>query len=268
VLPSPPPTAQATRVAALYDIHGNLPALEAVLSEVEREAPDMIVFGGDMASLGPMPRETLDRLIALEGRACFIHGNTDRELVDHYDGTSNLRETDGEDNVWVRRGEWAAQQITEAQRNFLASLPETLILEIEDLGLTLFCHGSPRSDEGIITRLTPAERLDEMLAGVAENVIVCGHTHVQFDRAHRGKRVVNAGSVGMYWEGRPGAYWLLVGPDLELRRTMYDIEDAAKRIRASGYPDPDELLERLTADDPCIAEEASALFERAATKRK
>jgi PASTA domain/Calcineurin-like phosphoesterase len=108
------------RVAALYVIHGNLPALEAVLSEVDQDAPDLIVVGGDAAS-GPMPKETLDRLLALEGRARFIRGNTDRELVDHYDGISMLRETVGEDNVWVRRGEWAAQQITEAQRNVLVA---------------------------------------------------------------------------------------------------------------------------------------------------
>jgi len=95
------------RVAALYDIHGNLPALEAVLSEVEREEPDRIIVGGDLASPGPMPRETLDRLIALGGRARFIHGNTDRELVEHYNGTSMVGEAVGEDNIWVRRSEWA-----------------------------------------------------------------------------------------------------------------------------------------------------------------
>ena len=252
------------RVAALYDIHGNLPALEAVLRELERQAPDLIVIGGDIASLGPMPRETLDRLLALSKRALFIRGNTDRELVDHYDGTSLRRETSDQDNVWVRREEWAADQIGAVQRDFLASLPETVVLGIERLGPTLFCHGSPRSDEEIITRLTPDTRLDEMLAGTAESVIVCGHTHIQFDRALRGKRLVNAGSVGMHWEGRPGAYWLLIGPDVELRRTMYDLEDATKRIRATAYPDPDDLLERLTADNPSLAEEASARFERIA----
>src|ERR1019366_2860913 len=98
------------------------------------------------------------------------------------------------------------------------------------------------------------------------NVIVCGHTHVQFDRTHKGRRIVNAGSVGMHYEGRPGAYWLLIGPDVELRRTSYDTADAAKRIRATGYPDPGELVERLTVEDPALADEASALFERAATK--
>jgi predicted phosphodiesterase len=252
------------RVAALYDIHGNLPALEAVLGEVEREAPDLIVIGGDIASFGPMPRETLDRLLTLQEQARFIRGNTDRELVSHYDGTWVADETGDEDNVWVRLDKWAAQQITAAQRDVLASLPETVALDIEGLGPTLFCHGSPRSDEEIITRLTPGSRLDEILTGTAESVIVCGHTHVQFDRTHKGKRIVNAGSIGMPWEGRPGAYWLLLGPEVELRRTLYDLDAAAKRIRATGYPDPDDLLERLSANDPSIAEEASARFERAA----
>src|SRR5262249_21833467 len=148
------------RVAALYDVHGNLPALEAVLSEVERQAAGVVVGGGDV-DLGPMPRETLDRLIALQGRARFIRGNTDRELVSSFDGTSMLRETVGEDDLWARRCQWAAEQITGAQRDCLASLPETVVLEIECLGETLFCHGSPRSDEEAITRLTPETRLQQ-----------------------------------------------------------------------------------------------------------
>ena len=251
------------RVAALYDIHGNLPALEAVLAELEGERADMIVVGGDLA-FGPMPRETLDRLIALEGRARFIRGNTDRELVGHYDGTSGLPEAFSPDNVWVRRFEWTAKHITKPQRDFLASLPATVVLEIEGLGPTLFCHGSPRSDDEPITRLTPIKRLDELLAGSPQNTIVCGHTHVQFDRAHKGKRIVNAGSIGMQWEGRPGAYWLLIGPDVELRRTMYDFGKAARRISATGYPDADELLTRLRMEDSSVADRASSDFERAA----
>jgi predicted phosphodiesterase len=252
------------RVAALYDIHGNLPALETVLSEVEREAPDVIVVGGDVV-LGPMPGETLDRLVALQRRTLFVRGNTDREVVDHYDGKPVSPDPGGEEEVWMRRSQWVARQITEAQRNVLASFPETVVLDIDGLGPTLFCHGSPGSDAGIVTRLTPEKRLDELLAGVAEGVIVCGHTHVQFDRAHGGKRIVNAGSVGMHSEGRPGAYWLLLGPDVDLRRTIYDLEDAVRRIRATTYPDYDELLERLTVDDRSRADAASALFERAAT---
>jgi predicted phosphodiesterase len=249
------------RVAALYDIHGNLPALEAVLSEVEHEAPDVIVVGGDVA-LGPMPVETLDRLMNVRTQTLFVRGNTDREIVDLYDGTSKLIDAD---DIWVRREVWAARKITDAHRNFLASFPETVAVGIEGLGPTLFCHGSPRSDDEVITRVTPGERLDEMLAATKESLVVCGHTHVQFDRTHRGKRVVNAGSVGMHSEGRPGAYWLLIGPDVGLRRTMYDVADAVKRIRATDYPDPEELVERLTADDPSIAEQASARREQEAT---
>jgi predicted phosphodiesterase len=255
-----------TRVAALYDIHGNLPALEAVLAELEREPPDLIVIGGDLASPGPMPSETLDRLAELEGRACFVRGNTDRDLVEHFDGTSQLRATFGADNIWVRRSEWAARQINQAQRDFLNSLPETVVVEIQGLGPTLFCHGSPRSDEDVVTRLTPGWRLEEMITGATENLIVCGHTHVQFDRTHNAKRIVNAGSVGMHHEGRPGAYWLLLGPEVDLRRTSYDLDQAARRIQASAYPEPADLLEQLTADDPSIAEEASARRERAATE--
>jgi len=237
---------RARRVAALYDIHGNLPALDAVLREVEREAPDVIVVGGDCAQPGPMPRETLDRLTALR-RARFLRGNTDRELVEHYDGDSPLRTMLGSGDIWVRRGEWAAGRIDAGQRDFLAALPAAVVLEIEGLGPTLFCHASPRSDEEPITCLTPEQDLAEMVAETTESLVICGHTHVQFDRSHRGRRVVNAGSVGMHLERRPGAYWLLLGPDVELRRTSYDLDDAVRQIRASGYPEPDDLIRRLTA---------------------
>ena len=228
---------------------------------MRREAPDVIVIGGDIAAPGPMPRETLERVMALGESARCIRGNTDRELVEHCDGTSALPK----DDVWARRGAWAAERIGAAQRDFLAALTATVAFDVEGLGPTLFCHGSPRSDEEIVTRATPAERLDAALAGVAERVVVCGHTHVQFDRTHRGTRVVNAGSVGMHWEGRPGAYWLLLGPTVEPRCTTYDVEAAARRIRATGYPEPDELVARLTAHDPSLAAEATARFERVAS---
>jgi predicted phosphodiesterase len=242
------------RVAALYDIHGNLPALEAVLREVECEAPDVVVVGGDVAA-GPMPCETLDLLLSLDGDVRFIRGNADRELVAHFDGTAG-----GEDDgPWTRRDAWAAAQLTRAQRDLLARLEPAL-----GLGATLFCHGSPRRDDEPITRVTPAERLDEMLRGTRERLVVCGHTHVQFDRRHGGARIVNAGSVGMHWEGRPGAYWLMLSPAVELRRTPYDIDAAARRMRATGYPGPEEIIARLEADDPSLAVEASLRFEQTA----
>ena len=201
------------RVAALYDIHGNLPALEAVLSELESVTPDVVVVGGD-AVLGPFPRETLEMLLALDERARFVRGNTDRAL-----------------------GDFAADALSPEQRDFLAGLPLTVSLDVSGLGSVLFCHASPRSDEEIVTRLSPETRVAPMLEGVAEEVVVGGHTHVQFDRRAAGKRLVNAGSIGMPYEVEPGAYWALLGPEVELRRTEYDLEAAAERIAASGYPD-------------------------------
>jgi putative phosphoesterase len=231
------------RVAALYDIHGNLPALEAVLAELSELQPDLIVAGGDMAA-GPMPRETLERLISLGEGVRFLRGNTDREIVDRYDAWTSP-ETRYEEDVWARRIEWAARQVTDAQRDVLAALPTSVTIAVDGLGATLFCHGSPRSDDEVITSVTPPQRLDGILTHVTENVVVCGHTHVQFDRTHAGKRVINAGSVGLLREETPGAYWTLLGPDVVQRRTSYDLDDAARRIRATACPEADAFADDL-----------------------
>lgn len=227
------------RVAALCDVHGNLDALEAVLAEVETEGVDAIVFGGDIAA-GPRPAETLARIEELGDRALFLRGNADREP-----------------------GDWVAERLSEEQRCFLADLPGVQLLEVEGLGPTLFCHGSPRSDSEILTAVTTDERLREILAGVAEPVVICGHTHHQFDRVVDGVRVVNAGAVGMAYEGRSGAYWALLGPDVQLRRTEYDYEAAAAVFRSSGFPDGAEHAETLFGEPPSALEVAE-YFERQA----
>lgn len=223
------------RVAALYDVHGNLPALEAVLADAT-SAADLVLVGGDVAA-GPFPRETLALLRDLGERAVFVRGNADRASVPGL----------GDD-----------------ERSFLASLPLTVTLDVHGLGPTLFCHATPRSDEEIVTAITPDERLREVFGAVAENTVVCGHTHVQFDRRAGSVRVVNAGSVGMPYEGRPGAYWALLGPDVALRSTEYDVERAAERIRASGYPGAGEWASEYVLH-PHPAEEATEFFEQLAT---
>ena len=249
----------ARRVAALYDIHGNLPALEAVLAEVDELGADAIVVGGDVA-LGPLPRETLERLMSLDERALFVRGNADRALVEEAAAPPR------EDDAWAARTRWVAEQVADAQREFLATLlPGNAVLEIDGLGPTLFCHASPRSDEEILTRATPESRLREALGAVREAVVVCGHTHVQFDRALAGVRIVNAGSVGMPYEREPGAYWALLGPDVELRRTPYDVAAAAGRMRASGFPEADEFVREFVLS-PATPEEATEAFERMATE--
>lgn len=236
------------RVAALYDIHGNLPALEAVLAEVEAAAPDAIVVGGDVAP-GPLVGETLERLQALGPR--FVMGNGDREVVGAFDGA----EPRGPG------GRFTAGGLTRAQRDALAAFEPVVRLDVRGLGPTLFCHGSPRSDSEIITSVSPEHRLAPMLAGVDEAVVVCGHTHRQFDRRELGRRLVNAGSVGMPYEGVAAAFWLLLGPAVELRRTEYDVPAAVARLRDSGFPDLDEAMLRESLLTPADPDEVAAFFE-------
>ncbi|HEY3070588.1 MAG TPA: metallophosphoesterase family protein [Gaiellaceae bacterium] len=239
------------RVAALYDVHGNLPALEAVLADVEA---DLILAGGDVV-LGPMPAECLELL--RERSATLIRGNTERHVVHPPEF--------GED-VWNARARWAHEQLDDEQLAFLGGLPHPLSLDVDGLGPTLFCHGSPRSDEEILTAITPPKRLDPMLDGVQEQVVVCGHTHVQFDRLVGETRIVNAGSVGMPYEGVAGiACWALLGPEVELRRSRYDAEAAAAAIRATGAPGADEFADEYVLA-PESAEEATAYFERVASE--
>jgi predicted phosphodiesterase len=231
------------RVAALYDIHGNLPALEAALADADALAPDLYLIGGDIVS-GPMPAETLELLLGLGQRALFIRGNADRTLVELQERPNDL---------------WTNDRVSPARRAFLASLPELRAVTIEGLGETLFCHGSPRSDEEIVTTATPETALLEMLDDVREAVVVGGHTHMQFDRRVDRWRVVNAGSVGMPY-GATGAHWALLGPGVELRRTPYDVDEAANRILATGWPQAERFVEENLRAVPDAAE-AVAYFE-------
>ncbi|NUQ20629.1 MAG: metallophosphoesterase family protein [Gemmatimonadaceae bacterium] len=243
----------APRLATLYDIHGNLPALDATLAAVEAAAVDTILIGGDIV-LGPFPAETLDRLRALGTRARCIRGNCDRLVVEAFDRTPSRRLPAPVAEALT----WTAAQLDRDQRDFLVALPETLSLDVEGLGPVLFCHATPRSDEEIFTARTPVERLRPMLDGVREHVIVCGHTHMQFDREVDGHRVVNAGSVGMPY-GAPGAHWLMLGPDIQRQRTMYDLDAAARAVRATSYPRADEFA-RQSVLQPPSEEEMLALF--------
>jgi predicted phosphodiesterase len=248
------------RVAALYDIHGNLPALRAVLADAAREDVDAFVVGGDVAA-GPLPRETIDQLIELSGRAHFVRGNADREVVDAYDrGDSDVTEVE---DPAERGAVFAASRISRAHRDFLAGFAPSVALDVDGLGRTLFCHGSPRSDTEIITRVTAEDRLRDILADVDEHVLVGGHVHQQFDRPIERWRFVNAGSVGVPYEGRTGAYWALLGPDVELRRTEYDLEEAVRELRAGGFPDLDELLKESLLE-PVDPDDVSEFFERQA----
>jgi putative phosphoesterase len=240
------------RVAVLYDIHSNLPALEAVLEDLRRAGVDLVVIGGDVVP-GPMPRETLGRLLDLDIPIRFIHGNGDRAVLELKAG----KETTALPEPVRELARWVAGQLDPGQERVMASWPPTLRLEIPGLDEVLFCHATPRNDTEIFTRRTPEEVLLPVFEGVDVNLVVCGHTHMQFDRKVGDLRVVNAGSVGMPFDG-PGACWLLLGPGVELRRTSYDLAGAAERIRATAYPQAQEFAAKNILKPPSEQETLEA----------
>jgi 16S rRNA processing protein RimM len=225
------------RVAALYDIHGNLPALDAVLAEVPDDAA--IVVGGDSVA-GPFPSETLERLRSLGERIRWLRGNADREL------------TPGEeDRAPPEHLAWVRARLTAEQIAFLHALPPTLALDVDGLGRVLFCHATPRNDVDVFTEITPDARIARQFEDVDADVVVCGHTHMQFDRTVGGVRVVNAGSVGWPYEDTDDAYWLLLGPEVDHRHTSYvrDLGDYGEEWPTLKHGEATELFERLYQSD-------------------
>lgn len=221
-------------LAALYDIHGNLPALEAVLADVRAAGVDDVVIGGDVVP-GPMPRECLALLRALGLPTLFVRGNGDRSI---------LEARTGDPLAYVPpafRGviQWTADQLSEDDARWMATWPAAVTVHMGPFGPVLFCHATPRNDTELFTRSTVEEKLVPVFAGVGAPLVVCGHTHMQFDRQVGDTRVVNAGSVGMPF-GAPGAYWLLLDDHgVHLRRSAYDVAAGAERVRATSYPQAD-----------------------------
>jgi putative phosphoesterase len=230
------------RVAALADVHGNAPALDAVLREVRTARVDAVVFCGDL-TWGPLPNETLALVRALDVPAHFVRGNADRSV-----GV-----------VGGERGEWLARAHGEEATRFVNAFALHVVLDVDELGPTRFVHGSPRSDEECVTPETPMERVREFTAGIPERVVVTAHVHVSYDRRVDDVRLVGPGSVGRPYEGERGARWALLGPDVKLRRTQYDHEAAAELYRASGIPQFEDDLQMLL--EPITRAEAIAYAE-------
>ncbi|WP_155671745.1 metallophosphoesterase family protein [Ornithinibacillus caprae] len=223
------------RVAAIYDIHANYSALKAVLEEIRKDNIDQVVVGGDLA-WGPEPRQVMDLLMDYKNEFIFIRGNVDREVSFRYGKEKGL------DDYTVELNNWCADQLTEEQLRFLKNLPEKRTLSINGLGQVLFVHGSPRSDEEAIRVNTTDDEIRPMIKCVLQDIIVCGHTHIQFDRIVDQKRIVNAGSVGLQSRAS-GACWALLGPKVELKVTPYDTKRASERILKTNTPYKEDFAE-------------------------
>ena len=199
------------KILALYDIHGNPDALDAVLGDSRAQAPDVVVVGGD-AVPGPLTRQALDRLDGFNVPVRWVRGNGEREVAAAAAGRSGSA-PEGEDPA-VRTAVATVAQLGAARARALGKLPLT-----QTIDGVLFCHASPRRDDEMLTRLSPAERWSEALAGIDAALVVGGHTHQQDDRLVDGVRFINAGSVGLPYEGDGGARWLWIEDGVPELRT-------------------------------------------------
>jgi predicted phosphodiesterase len=241
------------RIAVLCDIHGNLPALQAVLAEVEKAGVDLVVFGGDVAA-GPMPVETIELLAVYRGPARFVRGNADRLMVESFD--SGLKAGESLDF-------WPASMLSRTHRDFLSKFEPAVEIAVDGLGVVVCCHAGLDSDElPIITPATPDDVIADAVASAHGHLVVAGHTHMQFDRWVAGGRMVNSGSVGKPYADQPGAYWAMLGPEVDLRRTAYDFAAAAEAVRRTAVPEREELAADIVR--PPTAEEAITVFENMA----
>jgi putative phosphoesterase len=240
----------ARRVALLADVHGNAPALAAVLRDVESQQVDLLVHAGDL-TWGPLVEETLALIRAYDGPAAFVRGNADRAVIELADG----KRKDATD-----RDRWMVKRHDDEAVALLGSFPENVVVEVAGLGVVRVCHGSPRSDTECVTVATPAGRVREFMAAVDETIVATAHTHVQFDRRVGDIRSLNPGSVGLPYEGKPGAFWALLGPDVELRRTDYDLSETIEAYRRTDDPRLEQIVEML--EHPPTPEELIAHAEK------
>ena len=225
------------------DVHGNAVAFEAVLLEIRANPPDLVVVNGDL-SWGPEPEATLERSDSIPNTV-FVRGNAESAL---------LRRTDSATDAWVTERH-SAHRLAQIE-----SFAGAVTVEVPGIGGVFLCHGSPRGDQELVTPETPDVRMRALLAGAEADVLVTAHVHLQYERTVLGITSMNAGSVGLQYGGTPAAYWAELGPESRLRRTPYDLDEAERRVRSSGIPTPDRIVQTLR--EPPSAEEVVEHAER------
>ncbi len=232
------------KIAAICDIHGNSTALEAVLEEIANEDVDLIIVGGDVVS-GPMPKETLALLQNVKTSTRYILGNAESEVIRYLNG----EEVNGLSERANEEAQWVSTLLSAENVELIKGWSTIEKIQSKELGTLLFCHGTPQSNVEIFTKVTPDEKLELLFENVDASVVVCGHSHMQFDRNIENIRIVNAGSVGMPF-GKTGADWLLIDSSIHFKHTDYNIEKAAKRILKSNYPHAESFVENNVLKAP------------------
>jgi putative phosphoesterase len=229
------------RIAALSDVHGNLPALEAVHKAVNAARPDYVAICGDLVFNGPDPAGTLALIQELQRAGAFVTlGNTDVAVADGDFTAAFPWYTEGAPDSVKVAAEWARDEIGDEGVDFLRRLPSERRLRVGD-DLVLFCHASPGSlTDGLSADLDPVVTIDRV-SGTDAKIIVCGHTHLPEVREFGWRTIVNAGSAGYVFDGDPTASWALIeidddGVRAEIHRTNYDVMAASDAVSARGLP--------------------------------
>ena len=240
---------RVSRLAVIADVHGNTTALAAVVDELQRDPPELVVVDGDL-SWGPEPEEAL----ALAGEianAVSVRGNAESALL-------RLASAPNGDRSAVDT--WMLERHSLERLEEIRRFAGAVAVEVENVGRVFCCHGSPRGDQEIVTPQTPERRMRALLSGNDVDVLVTAHVHLQFVRQVAGVGSMNAGSVGLPYGATPAAYWAELGPEITFHCTAYDVDEAVRRAEASGIPTADRLVGLLR--EPPSEEEITANGER------
>lgn len=214
------------RDAVLFDIHGNVDALDAVLAAAAAAGCDGLIVGGDLAYLGPAPEACVDRLRGFAGRVVAIRGNTDRMIAA------------GDDDIAA----WAADRLGDDRVAWLGGLQPERVLPEHD---ALLVHAVPGDDERRLEPDTPDAVAEALVADACHATLLCGHVHLQYTRRVGTVEVVNPGSVGFPFDGDPAAAWAVIDDGaVELRRTPYDVDAALARLAGLASHPARALAER------------------------
>jgi predicted phosphodiesterase len=231
-----------TRLAVLSDVHGNLPALEAVRAAVAKASPDVVLVCGDLVLNGPNPAEVIDTFQDMDkAGAIIVQGNTDIAVADFDYAAAFPQFTDGVPDAFVAAAEWAHEQIGPERVDWLRRLPAERRVRADDDTLVLACHASPGSQTAGFDQSLDPTVVIERVARTDARVIVCGHTHLPEVRDLGWKVIVNDGSAGYVFDGDPSATWALIdiaGGEVtaEIRRVEFDALEVANAISARGLP--------------------------------